>query len=238
MTRSWLWLALLGGCGRLGFDAVATDGGLAADALVIPTTPFDPPQLVPNLNGAASDDDPTLTADMLEIVFDSERFEPEGDLMVSTRPNVTSAWSPPVIISELSEVGIDEDGPCITPDGLTLTFSSTRGANNIYETTRASPTAPWGVPTRLDVSSDQSDEGPAIDATSGRVLVFDSDRGGDFDLYFTTRSSRTAPFEAPVPLTELNTGASESDAWISPDLRTIFFVRGLNSARELYFATR
>ena len=88
-------------CGRLGFDPAGSAGDAAgpgsADATAMadaapdappPTGPFGLAAPITELN-SGDDDDPTLTADMLEIVFDSGRTgggaKGGGDLWTATR---------------------------------------------------------------------------------------------------------------------------------------------------------
>ena len=118
-------------CGRVGFDplsASVVDGGLDADGSVL--GPFGPAVTIAELNTGASEDDPTLTADRLEIVFASNRPMGMGaeDLWTPTRASVTDPWSGLRPIAEINSAAGDS-APRIARDGLTLYFDSSRGGS-------------------------------------------------------------------------------------------------------------
>src|SRR5689334_7045273 len=90
------------GCGRVGFDidpadgdaGVAPDarGGGVADAAAPDARPmevdaaarFSDPVLIEEVSDpVAAEDDPALTADLLEMYFESDRFDGMGDILVS-----------------------------------------------------------------------------------------------------------------------------------------------------------
>jgi Tol biopolymer transport system component len=146
-------------------------------------------------------------------------------------------------VPALASTGADYGGS-LSSSGLTLAFYSNRGGDlDLYLAKRSSTGSPWGTPTEVSELSTPSEEGgPQLDPTE-RVLFFFSTRPGgkgDRDLWMATRTSSNAPFGAPTPIVELNTAAEESDLWISPDLRTIYFgsCRGGNLDLDLYMATR
>ncbi len=58
-----LFAAVLSGCGRIGFDKITEDPILSVD----PFAPFTAVGPVAELNSNLDDDDPTLTADLLEL---------------------------------------------------------------------------------------------------------------------------------------------------------------------------
>src|SRR5690606_6861790 len=109
--RMW-WLVLvavvLAGCGRIGFGLDvrdASDGNLALDDVAnidaTPLGPFGTPVLV-DLGGQA--EDPTLTADLLELYFSSSRAGGSGseDLWFVTRASSSTAWSAPMPVPGLN----------------------------------------------------------------------------------------------------------------------------------------
>ena len=55
---------------------------------------FDPPQIVAELASNARTDNPTLTADLLEIYFTTDRVSGNGDVWVARRsnPNTIGVW--------------------------------------------------------------------------------------------------------------------------------------------------
>lgn len=94
-----------------------------------PLGPFGAPQLVAEVSDTSHDDDVTLTGDMLEMYFESDRTTGSGEeeeqegvianFFVARRASVTDAWSEPVYVAELSSER-EDTGIEITPDGLTI----------------------------------------------------------------------------------------------------------------------
>src|SRR5262245_8088523 len=140
--RVWIGLALCAGCSfqhgvassgdgvdAAGSDTPPTDS--AVDA-AFPTGPFSAPMLVPISLASTRDDDVTLTGDMLEMFFESDRETlGQGDVYVSKRASVTDPWPTPKRVTELSTT-YTETSMEVSTDGLTIYFSSNRPpASNI-----------------------------------------------------------------------------------------------------------
>jgi hypothetical protein len=293
-------LTQVGACGRLAFDplagppdatVVSADADLSAFTpplvSVDPTTlpPWGVPQLVVELSTPGTeDDDPALTRDMLEIVFDRGQ-----DLYTSRRAAVGDPWPEPVPIVQLN-TGATEEHPHISGDNLRLYFTSGRGGiANIYMSTRADRDAPWGAPARVDELNTDEYEAMGGSSADERIIAFSSQRGGLTvdDLYSARRAHDGVPWEAPVALAELNTptyersphlddhglvmffdqaasgrltwthrattsdpwatamtitelddAGPETDPWLSPDLRTMYYVRNTGAGRDIYIVTR
>ncbi|MHC4595384.1 MAG: protein kinase domain-containing protein [Planctomycetota bacterium] len=90
-----------------------------------------------------------------------------------------------------------EAGPCMSTDGLTLFFDSSRpggeGAGDIWATTRAVVSDPWSDPVNLgpNINSPVWDWGASI-SDDGLELYFTSVRSGgygDADIYVSTRAT-------------------------------------------------
>lgn len=287
MPRPFAILTLLTACGfepgaYRGDDSTASDAAAdtrgidaAIDAFQLGAWAAPTPVAI---TGAGADDDPTLTADMLEMYFNRA-----NDIYVTTRASLTSDWSTPQVVDALSGASEIETTPEVTSDGTTIFVASnasgTEGSTDIWMSTRATRTSLWDTPTRIASISDVYSEGGSAptddlkaivftsDATGGSglsdiylslrdqvadewgtpanlstvnsasndyspqlsadrlTLWFDSTRSGSDDLYVATRGSPTADFGTPVPISELNTAATEGDLWVSPDHRHMFFVR-------------
>jgi hypothetical protein len=125
-----------------------------------------------------------------------------------------------------------EQSPSISADGLSLCFLSTcpggYGIDDLWVTTRASVSDPWGPPVNLGatVNSSAWDGDPSISA-DGLVLFFMSGRAGglgDLDLWFTSRATKNDPWGSPVNLgATINTSLQEYGPDISADSRMLFF---------------
>ena len=229
-------LALVGcgdGKGSGGVDAPSGDSDSADTP---PSTTFGTPMAVTLMPGVGIDDDPSLTADLLDLYFNRD-----GDIYTAHRTSPTAPFGTPTKLTELSGTTSYETGPHISGDGLTIYFSSDRtGANqSVFVATRASKSDPFGVPVIDDeVSSPQDDAGPSV-TDDGLALVLSSVRdGGNPDLFIATRASKTVPFGAATAITPVNTIASENSPMLSADKLTLFWDANPGTSGDLYYATR
>jgi hypothetical protein len=190
------------------------------------------PQLVDALSGASElETTPEIVSDGTTIFIASDASGTEGstDIWVSTRASRNAEWPQPTRVPELSETAGD-GGSAPTDDLRTIVLTSDRtggaGFSDIYLSERAQNTDAWTEPVNLStVNSGNNDYSPML-SPDKRTLWFNSTRSGSDDLYVATRTSTTAMFGDPAPITELNSSvASESDMWVSPDQRHMFFVR-------------
>jgi hypothetical protein len=175
------------------------------------------------------------TADGLETYFSDDRPGGYGgtDLYVQKRASVDAEWGPPENLGpNVNTPNNDIWGP-ISADGLTLYFSSFGrpdgyGRSDLYVTTRATRSDPWGVATNLGpaVNSPSYDIHPSI-SPDGLLFFFVSGRpgglGGD-DLWMTRRASLSDPWEQAVHLgAALNSPADDGTPYISPDGSALYF---------------
>lgn len=224
--------ALSSACGRVGFDETSRDAA-------VPSGPFEAPQEIVELSSAFDDDDPTLTADMLEIYFASTRTSGTGgisDLFSSTRASIDDPWSPPVSVSELN-TATNEESPGISPDGLTLWFSRAAGANpDLYVTTRAARGQPWNPPVLVSELNTSDLELSPEPARSGLRIAFY--RETPRVMYEATRASPTSPWNPAVRISELS---DPVDGHKSPFFVTeleLWFAWNPDNAYDLYRAVR
>ncbi|WP_437616807.1 hypothetical protein WMF20_23120 [Sorangium sp. So ce834] len=109
--------------------ALALGGVACADQQVVigvfaPERPrFTAPQKVATLNDdTARDEDPTLTGDLLEIHFMSERGTSQ-DIWISRRADQDSPWETPTLdLAENLDTEDNDDTPAISNDGLRMWF--------------------------------------------------------------------------------------------------------------------
>jgi len=92
-----------------------------------------------------------------------------------------SEWSPPVNLGPVVNTSVGEVWPAISPNGLSLYFSSNRpsglGLQDIYVTRRASLDSPWGEPQSLGPTINTPfRDNSAILSRDGHWLVFGSSR--------------------------------------------------------------
>jgi hypothetical protein len=105
-------------------------------------------------------------------------------------------WSEPANLGELINSPSGEQSPSLSPDELSLYFTSNRaggqGGNDIYVARRASLHSPWQAPENLGavINSPTNDAGGTI-IGDGRVMLFSSGRDGGAglrDIYVSHRA--------------------------------------------------
>ena len=236
-------LALLAGCGRVGFGArvLESDGGdvdAAPDAETFGA--WNAPVPLLELNTTSDESDPDLRADGLEIVFHSLRTGGLGgyDLYLSRRSSPQAVFAPPSPITALNTTGEDTT-PAFSGDGLTLYFSN---GNDIVFATRPDLVSPFGARQALpELSSTDVDTAPEISG-DGRIAVVTRGTVSTRELWMYTRAADGPPsigWGPAVQLTELGSPVTDS----SPDLDlhglTIYFHSDrAGSTDDIYVATR
>ena len=218
------------------FDVIVPPGDAA------PLGPWTMIKSLDALNDAdASDDDPTLSADLRELYFASARNGAE-DLFVSRRATPDDDWGAPSPVTELNTTGEDTD-PELSRDGLTLYFSSDRDGNmDIFVATRAGPSSPWQDPTRIPALSSASSDYPSSqDAAETHILIQSARSGtvGMADLWEATWTG--SAWGTPTGVDELNTSDEDRTAWLSADGLTLMFASsrpGGAGVSDLYLTTR
>ena len=99
---------------------------------------------------------------------------------MTTRVTVSDPWGPPVNLGATVNSASNEECPFISFDGLSLYFSSFRlpclggqYGGDLWVTTRATPSDPWGPPVHLDrpVNSKNDEYCPYV-SPDGLLLLF------------------------------------------------------------------
>lgn len=202
---------------------------------------FAPPTLIAGVNDPdASDDDPSLTGDRLELYFNSGRGGGPGggDIWFSTRASTSDPWGAPAVVPVVNSAQA-ETTPSISLDGLTLYFASARSGNqDVYVATRASRTAPWSTPVRIaELSSPGDDSGVHVSAT-GLMVMLTSNRDGAIRIYQSTRASTADPWGTPVQQTALIVRDDQWDPCIADAERLVLFGANVGGLGDLYAAQR
>jgi hypothetical protein len=201
-----------------GLDAQVGDGSAGDAGRDVDASPpmFRSPTRVFELSTSDDERHPTLTDDLLEIYFMSNRAG-TSDIWRASRADGGATWDPPERVTELSTEG-SEATPGITGDGLTIYFSRD---DDIYVSTRSGRGAPWSSPTLVpELSSIFDDESPAP-ARDGLHLYLASDRRGGRDLFVSTRTAPGSPWGVPE-LLALSTPQPDRSP-MSPNERAIYF---------------
>ena len=204
-----------------------------------------PVNLGSNVNGRDMDASPSVSADGLELYFDSSRPGGQGewDLWVTNRASLSSPWESPHNLGPPVNSAAGDGTPHLAADGLTLYFNSWRaggfGKNDIWVTTRRSREESWQPPVNLGSTVNTADLewGPAP-SPDGLTLFFQSDRpgglGGD-DLYATTRATLTSAWTPPENLRSLNSPQDDAKPHLSADESTLYFMSTRLGGYGLFF---
>jgi Tol biopolymer transport system component len=259
-----LWLSA--SCGRVGFssdgsfsdagappDASSRDAGrepdadetvrdaAMEDAGALPdggAAMFGTPVLISELSSASDEDDPSLRADLLEIVFNRD-----SDIYSATRASEGDRWSAPAPVDALNSTST-ETSPELAADGLTIYFSSRRdsGELDIWTSTRPTLAAAWAAPVRVpELSSSLLDTNPTISPDGLSLTVCRGVTSTSRDILESRRASPSDPWETPVSRDELDSSANDGGAMLARGARWIVFFSsraGASGASALYFATR
>jgi hypothetical protein len=215
-----------------GEDVVLADGPLSTDGAAPRDTGTEPDATVgvpafsePAAIAAiaaedAKDDDPSLSADLTLLYFNSEREGGAGqeDIWLSTRDSSALPWSAPEPAAELN-TEVRETGIALAPEALAIWWSSDReggaGGLDVYTATRASRGAAWSVPQRVAELSSGADDLISAVSDGGRSVLLARRTGedDDYDLFMARRDDPAQPWGEPLAIAELNSDDEESDAF-------------------------
>ena len=192
------------------------------------------PTQVAEINTTSLEENPGVASDGLTLWFSSDRSG-QVDIYVASRSDRTAPWTSITLVPELS-TALEELGA--SPDASLLRLVFNRGAPpDLHEAIRARTDQQWSARRILELSTPSEESSPFLARPT--VIYFSSDRdGGAPDLYVASRPTTAEPFEAPVPVVELNSSANDDDPWLSPDERTVFFMSARSGNEEIYMATR
>ena len=175
--------------------------------------------------------DPSISSDGLELYFSRGPAKTNHDLYVTTRATTNDEWCTAVNFGEMINSSAEDGDPCISTDGLSLYFSSTRtggeGGRDLYVTTRLTKNDAWSTPVNLGpiINSSTDDIAPSI-TSDGLTLIFSSKRPGKYsnpcDLWITRRRTTSDPWGEPINLGPFINTNDLDYADISPDGQTLY----------------
>jgi hypothetical protein len=195
---------------------------------------FDPPVLVTELASPSRTDNPTLTADLREIYFTTDRTTGNGDVWFATRATASGAFGPPAPVAAVNGASF-ETSSAISADGLTLWFGSDRpggaGGTDIWVSQRATRSAPWSSPENVVALNSPADDIPRPPGQHALVMPMASTKPApgnpavnNYQTYLASRAAAGAPFAAPVAIPELDyANRSTVDGCLTDDGLTLFF---------------
>jgi len=183
-----------------------------------------------------------FSSDGLEMYIASPRGGEYGayDLWVLNRASTDDDWGPAVNLGSTVNSSQDEVTSSISTNGLTLYFASNRpggyGDLDIYMTTRATHSSPWGQPVNMGsrINSSGSDRSPRM-SSDGLELYFTSYRSGGYgyhDIYVSRRATTNDPWGEAANLGPVvNSTYGENMPCLSRDGRLLVFSDRLGSFR-------
>ena len=180
------------------------------------------------------EDDATVDATELEIVFAARVTGDPKDLYRLVRLSPTSPWTLAGPIAELNTAQA-EHTPRLSADGLTIYFASGRaggaGSDDIWSATRAAPGQPFGNLTRLaTVASAQSDRTYTPCGDDRYVMI--SFRTGMGDVY------EGVVGQQPTLVASLSSAATETGTFPSADCLRIWFASNRDGDIDIFYAHR
>lgn len=206
-------LAVVGlGCGRVDFDAVVSDDAphdIYAD-------PFGEPIAVTEINTSSTEDDVSLTDDLLEIYFASDR---SGAYRVwfSSRTGPGAPWSAPVPLTAFDSGG-SPNNPRVSGDGLELVFASTRapsaGGYDLWMSTRATRGDAWPAPVRILELATSEDEFEPWLTSDHQTLYFSLRLASDEVEIYQSRRTLSGSFAPPILRADLSGFDYDGGTWV------------------------
>ncbi len=246
MVRTWM-LVVLGACGSVSEKPDAAMGSDTPPPIDGPTDSptvdamlgaFGPPTKIAELSSTKEDWGVTLRADQLEVFFASNRTSSADDIFSATRATTSAPWGAPTLVAALSSTAFDLQ-PSLSPDGLTIWFTSNRGGAGfeIMTSVRASLAGGWSVPVAVPELNSTADEAPMNVLANGMTMAFTSNRGGNYDIYLATRAGASGAWTSTALAMGVNTTGDEFDAQLTQDGLGIYFTTP-GSALDLVYAHR
>ncbi len=225
------------------------DGTFAACTVAtdIACQPFGAVSAVAEIAAPGNDDEkPTLTADMLELYFLSDRSGGlgGGDVWLSVRASTADPWGAPVLVTAVSSTS-RETSPAISADGLTLCVSSDRpggqGGLDIWTSTRPDRGSGWSAPVPVVELNSPADEIPRPPGDHSRVMPLSrrATSNDPYQLFASSRATVSTPWSSPTPETSIDTGHVDDDGYLMDDGVTLYFSSDrLNGTQDLFVTER
>ncbi len=200
-------------------------------------SPFGTPTKVDalSMNGLI-ESTPEVASNGESITF--ARLVGNNDLLISTWDSGNGTWMAPVALNDLN-TGEHEQSASISDDRrmLALTRQPLAGSADIMFSTRASPSDPWSAPVAQVELNSIAHDGSVFLSGNKLTVCFDSQRASlQNDIYCARRASPTVPFNAPEPMTAINSALSDKDPWLSPSGTVMIFWSNRDGTGRLYFS--
>jgi hypothetical protein len=205
------------------------------------TGPFTLAASPPNLETSQVEDGPDVSADHQVLVFIRNGLSLR-DINIATYDAAQNTWGTGAPPPDLDSVGYNSGNPSITPDKLMCAFDNINDQQmtGLYIATRPNLTQTWMPAIRLSQLADANVAlSPALSADK-LTLYYTKRVGSQLDIFEIRRASPSDTFAgAGTPLSStINTGADETDPFISSDGKTLLFARANGNHYEIFGSTR
>jgi hypothetical protein len=197
----------------------------------------EPVNLGPEVNTAAAEVMPSISADGLTLFFgDGNPFSwrarngttDDYQVLMTTRVTLQSPWSKPVELGPPVGSRYIDDYPHLTADSLSLYFTSSRPDSfGLNVAQRTSTSGPWLSVTNLGRAINAPGTWNAFPwlSSDGLRLIYQSDRPGGrggYDLWMSARPSISATWPTPVNLgRQVNSGFYDVSPSVSADFPAV-----------------
>ncbi len=189
---------------------------------------------------------PTTSALAIVAILASAAISCDGTIAVDDDDDgggsVVIECGEPEILPEPVNSEHSEAGPALSPDGLTLLFSSDRpggeGDSDLWTARRSALGEPWGDPVNLGppVNTPGGQNNPAL-SPDGTLLVYGANAAGNYDLWAAEAAGDG--WSDPWRIEELASDALENKPALTPDGAALYFKRSDSSLdADVWFAAR
>ncbi len=215
-----------------GSDAAGTGLDLYQTSRTSRTEAFATPTQLTVLAAPNYDHNPTVTGDGLELWFSSNRTGTRC-LYRTTRSNRTAPWSAPMAVLQFCG-GVDYDGVYLSPDALTLVYTSEA---RTFLSTRASLMDAFTPGRELSEIVFPSGWGFAVLSDDQRTIYFEVYNNPErVAIWQATRATTDALFGPPM---RVPVDIAGEDVSITADGRELYFSAGPVGGRiDIYVTTR
>src|SRR5258706_13997941 len=184
------------------------------------------------LTTVGSADDPDLSGDGLQMVYDASptTVSTDQDVMISQRASRSVEFTSGALLNNVNVPSFSDSAPSITADGLTLAFNSSRnGTADLFITTRPTSSSAFAAPIPIDSLNTPNVECCASLAPDGSSMVFVGTTGAQRIVRSVRDTSGT--FGPPTELDPVLTGATgqDLDESLTADGTAIVFVSNRNA---------
>jgi hypothetical protein len=196
-----------------------------------PTKPFGSPTVLANVNSTATDSQPFLTQDELQLWFSSSRSGGQGgdDIYMATRTSKDADFGQPTLVAGVNTAGNDTR-PTLTADGLNIYIqylpTGSGATYTINGATRSSTSTAFGGPTEVTgIISTSFDDAPFV-LPDHSAIYFLSGRDGSAHIYRAVRNSN-GTWQPPALASGVDINSYSNDyPTIVADDKTLYFLSG------------